>query len=212
MSRSAASCGHTVRFTRKGQFLYWVFVTQSICNIDILDVLYTNDGPSDNLTVYLDENFIGSFQTVEHSREGVYWNKIVESGLIGRTTVLQQGNHTLSISVITVDIYGVEIDKVTVGVLCDDDMCSIKTLGQPTNANTSTIAGDSNSSPDDGSLDKGHIISLVIGVSSTVISVLIAIPTLIVAIWSIYKCVKGDTKHRNEPSATNLRDSLLNVL
>ena len=108
------------------------------------------------------------------------------------------------------DIRGVEIDKVTVGVLCDDDLCLVKPLEQPTNANT--IAGDSNSSPDDGSLDKGHIISLVIGVSSTVISVLIAIPTLIVAIWSIYKCVKGDTKHRNEPSATNLRDSLLNVL
>ena len=212
MSRSAASYGHTVRFTRKGQFLYWVLVTQSTCNIDILDVLYTNDGPSDNLTVYLDENFIGSFQTVEHSREGVYWNKIVESGLIGQTTVLQQGNHTLSISVVTVDIYGVEIDKITIGVLCDDDLCSIKTLGQPTNANTSTIAGDSNSSPDDGKLDKGHIISLVIGVSSTVISVLIAIPTLIVAFWSIYKCIKCDTKHRNKPSATILRDSLLNAL
>ena len=159
VSRSAASYGRTIRFTNKGQFLYWVFVTQSTCNIDILNVLYTNDGPSDNLTVYLDENFIGSFQTLEHSREGIYWNKIVESGLIGRTTVLQQGNHTLNISVVTVDIHGVEIDKITIGVLCEDDLCSIKTLGLPTNDNT--IAP-----PDDGNLDKGHIISLVIGVSS----------------------------------------------
>ena len=205
VSRSAASYGRTIRFTKKGQFLYWVFVTQSTCSIDILNVLYTNDGPSDNLTVYLDENFIGSFQTVEHSREGVYWNKIVESGLIGRTTVLQQGNHTLNISIVTVDIHGVEIDKVTIGVLCDDDLCSIKILGQSTNDNT--IAP-----PDDGNLDKGHIISLAIGVSSTAISVLIAIPTLIVAFWSIYKCVKGDINHRIKPSAAKLRDSLLNNL
>lgn len=209
ISRSAASYGHTVRFARKGQFLYWFFVTQSTCNIDVLNVLYTNDGPSDNLTVYLNENFIGSFQTVNHSREGVYWNKIVESGLVGRTTVLQQGNHTLNISAITVDIHGVEIDKVTIGVLCDDDLCLVKTLGQPTNDNN--IAGDLNASPDDRTLDKGHIISLVIGVSSTIISVLIAIPTLIVAIWSIYKCVKGDHKHSTKPRTAMLRESLINT-
>ena len=191
-SRSAASYGRTVRFTRKGQFLYWFFITQSTCNIDVLNVLYTNDGPSDNLTVYLNENFIGSLQTVEHTREGVFWNKIVESGLIGRTTVLQQGNHTLNISVVTVDIYGVEIDKVTLGVLCDDDLCLVQTVGQPSNVNN-IIDGDSNALLDDGTLDKGHIISLVIGVSSTVISVLIAVPTLIIAIWRIYKCVKPNT-------------------
>ena len=61
-------------------------------------MLYTNDGPSDNLTVYLNEKLIGSFQTIEHEREGVYWNKIVESGLVGRTKVLKQGNHMLNIS------------------------------------------------------------------------------------------------------------------
>ena len=209
ISRSAASYGHTVRFTRKGQFLYWFFVTQSTCNIDVLNVLYTNDGPSDNLTVYINDSFIDSFQTVNHSREGVFWNKIVESGLVGRTTVLRQGNHTLNVSVVTVVIHGVEIDKVTIGVLCDDDLCLVKTLGQPTNNNN--IAGDLNASPDDQTLDKGHIISLVIGVSSTVISVVIAVPTLIVAIWSIYKCVKGDLKHGIKPSTAMLRESLINT-
>ena len=44
------------------------------------------------------------------------------------------------------DIHGVEIDKVTVGVLCDDDLCLVKPLEQPTIANT--IAGNSNSPPD----------------------------------------------------------------
>ena len=140
--RSAASYGRTVRFTTKG-LLYWFFITQSTCNIDVLNVFYTNDGPADNLTVYINENYIGSFQTVEHSREGVFWNKIVESGLIGRTTVLQQGNHTLNISVVTVDIHGVEIDKVTIGVPCDDDLCSVQTVGQPSNVNN-VIDGDSN--------------------------------------------------------------------
>ena len=206
MSRSAASYGHTVRFARNGQFLYWFFITKSPCNIDVLNVLYTNDGPSDNLTVYLNENFIGSFQTVNHSKEGVFWNKIVESGLVGRTTVLRQGNHTLNISVVTVDIYGVEIDKVIIGALCDDDLCSIKLLGQPTNDNT---ARDSNASPDDQTLDKGHIISLAIGIPSTVISILIAIPTLIVAIWSIYKCVRVEGKFTIKPSTAMLRESLI---
>ena len=87
------------------------------------------------------------------------------------------------------DIHGVEIDKVTIGVLCDDDLCSVQTIGQPSNVNN-VIDGDSNAPLNDGTLDKGHVISLVIGVSSTVISVLIAVPTLIITIWRIYKCVK----------------------
>ena len=196
-SRSAASYGRTVRFTKEGQFVYWHFITQSQCNIDVLNVHYTNDGPSDNLTIYINKNVIGSFQTIKHASEGVFWNKIVESGLVGRTTFLSQGNHTLNISVASVDMYGVEIDKVIIGVLCDDDLCSVNILEQPTNYN---IAGEPDDFPGDLTLDKGHIISIVVGVCSTVISALIAIPTLVVAIWSIHKCIKGEVKHSTNPS------------
>lgn len=189
MSRSAASHGKTVRFSMIGQFVRWNFLTQSSCNIDILNVIHSNDGPSDNLTLYLNRKEIGSFQSVEHTREGVFWNEMVESGLVGKTNVLSKGNHTLYMNVSAVDIYGIEIDNVIVGALCGNDGgCLVTILGEPhvTNAHTNFPSEDNHP------WSQGNIITLAVGVTSTLVSVLIAVPSVVVAIWSIYKCVNGE--------------------
>ena len=59
---------------------------------------------------------------------------MLESGLLGTTKALTAGNHTLNVSVSSVNVHGVEIDEVIVGVLCDGiEECSESLLifGQP---------------------------------------------------------------------------------
>ena len=122
---------------------------------------------------------------------------MVESGPVGGTVVLPKGIHTLNISVSSMDMYGVEIDKVTVNPFCaESDMeCSVTILEVPTN-----VLGHSTLTPDDQRWNKGHIISLAVGLSSTLAPVIIAIPTLIIAIWSMYKCVTEPSKLKASPS------------
>ena len=135
MFRSAASDGKTVRFIEEGEFVSWAFQTHShMCGFDVLNVIYSNDGPSDNITVWLDGEYIDGFETFNHKKEGAFWNKMLESGLLGTTKALTAGDHTLNVSVLSVDVHGVEIDEVIVGVLCDDvEECSESLLifGQP---------------------------------------------------------------------------------
>ena len=187
ISRSAATYGKTVRFTKVGQSVSWNFTTHSsTCNFDVLNVVYSNDGPADNLTLYLDQKYVGDFQTIEHTNEGVFWNQMVESGLIGRTKVLSEGNHLLKLVVGVTDIYGVEIDKIEVGVLCGSEGdCSVKIDGAPTDQQG--LSGESGGE----NWNTETIISLAVGLISTAISTIIAIPAFILAVWSIYKCAKG---------------------
>lgn len=187
ISRSAATYGKTVRFFEVGQSVGWNFTTYSSCNLDVLNVVYSNDGPADNLTLYLDQDYIGSFQSIEHTNVGVFWNKMVDSGLVGKTNLLTEGNHTLKLLVTVVDIHGVEIDKIVVGVLCGSEgACLVKIYGEP---NESQIRSESQQ--DEERWNRGNIISLAVGLTSTVISIIIAIPAFIAAVWSIYKCANG---------------------
>ena len=207
MSRSAATYGTTVRFSKIGQYVCWNFVARSSCNIDVLNVIHSNDGPSDNLAIYLNKKFIGGFQSVEHSNEGVFWNKMVESGLIGKTNILPQGNHTLCLNVSVVDIYGVEIDKIIIGVLCGAGReCLVTILGAPNDTQklTSYSAGE-----DSHEWNRGSIISLSVGLTSTFVSVLFAIPSAIIAIWSIYKCINAKLPQRFEARVTKLNEPLI---
>lgn len=119
MLRSAASNDKTVRFTEDGQFVYWQFKTPT-CALDILDIIYSNDGQSDNITVWIDDKYVDEFETLHRNKEGVYWNEMLESGPLGSTKALIAGNHTLNLTVSSVDVHGVEIDDVRVGVMCND--------------------------------------------------------------------------------------------
>lgn len=180
--RSAASNGKTVRFENEEQFVFWNFVTHSSCNIDILNVIYTNDGQSDNITVFIDGNYVGDFQTVEHSRKGDLWNSLVPSGLIGSTTVLPKGNHTLNVSVSLVDVYGVEVDEVIVGSLCDDGQCSITIIGPPNSTLDTTLPPDYPTG-----LSPANIIAIVTTLI-TFLSVITAATGVVLGVW--FKCRK----------------------
>lgn len=187
MSRSAATHGKTVRFFETGQSVLWHFTTQIPCTIDVLNVRYSNDGPSDNLTVYLNDDSIESFQSIEHSNGGVFWNKMVETGFIGKSVILFKGNHTLSLNISLVDIHGFEIDEVTLGAICDHGKCLIKIIEHPDNDNG--VQEDEKNS-----WKRSTIIALSFGVLGLVIS----IPPLILAFWKIYKCIHNIGNQREE--------------
>ena len=122
MVHSTASYSKTVRFTEEDQFVYWIFSASSnTCRFDILNVIYFNDGPSENITVWLDEEYIDKFESFNQGNESTLWNySMLKSGHLGTTKALTAGNHTLNVSASSVDVHGVEIDGVKVGVQCDD--------------------------------------------------------------------------------------------
>ena len=133
---------------------------------------------------------------------------MVESGLIGKTTLLSQGNHTLILNVSSVDIHGYETDKLIVGVLCDDQKCSIKNNNIPEDAQN--VQGHTTlQSGGEQVWNRQSIATLVVGVTSTFISIVIAIPTLIVAVWSIYKCIGGEFRDKIRKRLLALKEPLL---
>ena len=121
MQRSAASNQATV-LLYQGNQVRVSFPLISQCQVQVKNVAYTNDGPSDTITVLLDgTTTIGSFHTTAHSNHGHYWNVPVNSGVLGTPVELSSGSHTISIRAMAADQYGVEIDKVDLDLNCSLD-------------------------------------------------------------------------------------------
>lgn len=77
------------------------------------DVLYSNDGPSDNVYIMIDNNEIGNFTTREKWLSGYKWNVFRNAGRVGQPVVLAPGKHILELEVET-DYYGVELDRIII--------------------------------------------------------------------------------------------------
>ena len=121
MQRSAASNQATV-LLYQGNQVRVSFPLISQCQVQVKNVAYTNDGPSDTITVLLDgTTTIGSFHTTAHSNHGHYWNVPINSGVLGTPVELSSGSHTISIRAMASDQYGVEIDKVDLDLNCSLD-------------------------------------------------------------------------------------------
>ena len=86
------------------------FKTNSKTNFSIDSVTFANDGASDQITVTLDGEKLGSFNTHSYSNWGKYWNTFYNSSRIGNWTVVPPGDHTISLHVTASgDCYGVEL-------------------------------------------------------------------------------------------------------
>ena len=116
--RSMASGGLTIWLHRNG-YVTNPFTTASQCSVSVLDVAYTNDGGEDTLKVEIDESEMGTFTTTAHTAYGNYWNEVLGSGRIGTPIELMPGSHQVQITVINSDRYGVEIDKISLGLKCE---------------------------------------------------------------------------------------------
>lgn len=117
----------TNRETASNKKAVWMLVSQigmlkfDFCldkESDVLvdNILYSNDGEEDILTVLMNWEEIGTFRTHSRSQGGKAWTDYVSTGRIGRIRRLPAGQHSLVLLLTQSDKFGVEIDKVTVKI------------------------------------------------------------------------------------------------
>lgn len=81
--------------------------------VQVETIRYSNDGPSDTVTVRIGDNFSGTFRTIERSDGGHGWNVFHDSRPIGKAISLPEGQYTLSLQAKT-DRWGVELDRIVI--------------------------------------------------------------------------------------------------
>ena len=195
IQRSETSGKYAVLLYYNHQYVIWTVATTASCFMQVQDVVYANDGPTDLISLYVNSHKVGSFQTKMHTDEGNLWNHPVSSGKIGNDIMLPVGNHTIKLEATNTE-HGVEIDVITLGLICNSERVCSETLmsGDPDN-NIDTLT------------NKGHIDipQIVFGILGS----LLAITGIIVAIaiaYATYKCksIRRQNNYVNS-SALNCR-------
>ena len=158
--RSAASYGRTV-LMQKGDQLRHSFETNSACSIGIENVRYSTDGPNhDTINISLAHTYLGFFNSISQEGDGYLWNVFKNSGPVGQNLQLLSGRYVL-ILIVSVDDFGIEVDKTTLNFNCDRDP---------------------------GEIETGNSLSVVAIVTITT-SIVVAITTVVSTAVSIYLCV-----------------------
>ena len=75
------------------------------------DIQYSNDGPSDRITLFFNNEPIGSIETKEKWNSGLEWNAIHRSGRVTMMFSVGEGMYPVDL-VATTDVWGVELDKI----------------------------------------------------------------------------------------------------
>ena len=118
--RSGASNGLTT-LMHEGDQLFIQFKIEANCSVSVENVRYSTDGPEeDTINVTLANVYLGSFNTTSQAGEGRLWNVFIESEHVGQTVPLPPGTYELILTV-SIDNFGVEVDKVTLNFNCDSN-------------------------------------------------------------------------------------------
>ena len=147
---SRTSNGTTVRL-QKDQYVYWLITVQSSCQMRVLDIVYMNGSHMDEVTVYADDERIGSFTISLQSHSGNFCDQTKSSGPLYNAINLSVGFHSVKVVATVVDEFGIGIDKALLGFVCaldEDEVCPKVT-------------------PDDG-LSRGEIFGIVFFIVSFV--------------------------------------------
>ena len=100
------------------------FRIHSNCSVTVADVVYFNDGGSDKVNVMFGEKKVGFFMTefpeVEHP-PGSLWNILRNSREVGTNVPLKSAFHFVTVLVNQTDCRGVEIDKITLQLVCSEE-------------------------------------------------------------------------------------------
>jgi len=106
MARSRASGMQTLHLGLRQQTLWSVLISQD--GVYELDVLYSNDGPTDAIKVIVDNQDVASFETKQTGIYGDGWNDFLTATCPVGT--LSKGKHEIVLRVEQGDETGVEID------------------------------------------------------------------------------------------------------
>lgn len=108
--RENASGLKTRYVAQPGEQMNWTFnlLTDTVFNVVLR---YSNDGPADTLAVSVDRAELGRMATVSTGSGGYGWDVFADVA-ITNGLVLSAGTHTAQVTVVSCDIYGVEVDVV----------------------------------------------------------------------------------------------------
>lgn len=159
---------------REGQYIIWRFATNSSLTLQVFNIEYTNDGPSDTITVYINGLLVGSFNTRSQSNNGHLWNEPISSGPVGNIT-LSSGDRTVKLTATKVDDHGIEIDRIILGLLCTNGI-----------SNSEGLCPNSQEPDINNSWDRGHIIGVSVGAITISIGIISAVVGVITLITGIY--------------------------
>ncbi|ESO87207.1 hypothetical protein LOTGIDRAFT_154710 [Lottia gigantea] len=107
--RSNASGERTI-LVRNSQSLYALICIQDQQDFQLADIVYSTDGFSEPLNVYLNDNIIGIFVTHQEQGNGHLWNEFHHTGPVSQEIMLPPGQHNISIVLEQPDPRGAEID------------------------------------------------------------------------------------------------------
>lgn len=115
MPRSGASGNFTVLFKDR-DFVQIEFCLRAASDVNVRNIVYSNDGPTDSIRTSIDDIHMGSFETSYFEGGGGGWNIFRSSGVQGNNLKLEVGRHLLLIEVLNSDRYGVEIDNILISI------------------------------------------------------------------------------------------------
>lgn len=185
MQRSRASGGLTVLLKENSSIVYQLNFdkNENSCSIQLVSVTYSNDGLGDEIQVSLNNTSLGSFRTKAYSSNGYGWNLFKTSSGFSKKVPLLSSYYTLKIHALATDEYGVEIDKLSLGLACtneihvnDDKECRPPLISYETSAESE----DNKEGLSDGAK---------VGIISIVISTIVGVPGCMAAIiFLIRRC------------------------
>ncbi|XP_076445652.1 uncharacterized protein LOC143283334 isoform X2 [Babylonia areolata] len=112
VQRSNARKGVAVRLGT-GESIHMTFCLRQTTLIQVLNVLYSNDGNNETVGVAVDDrSFLGTFTSHNRSDWGRLWNVFLPSPTFPHTLALYPGWHTLRVGVLSAPSDGIEVDSV----------------------------------------------------------------------------------------------------
>ena len=166
--RSGASNG-LATLMHEGDQLFIQFKTEANCSVTVENISYSTDGPEqDTINITLANVYLGSFNTSSQKGDGQLWNVFKDSGHVGPTIPLLSGFYELILTV-SIDNFGVEVDKITLNFNCDSDPGEVKV-----------------------SSGTSQLLSRIIGVSMTSFTIL----ALITLTTVICQCIRRKKKNQ----------------
>ncbi|XP_071085719.1 autotransporter CRAC-like [Haliotis cracherodii] len=116
MPRSNASNQQNV-WMFQGESLTLNFCLDNPAVVSVDDFIYSNDGWTDTVLIAIDDEPLADVETHDTSFEGELWNIFSGTGPQGKQVSLQEGSHTLTVSVTQADKWGVELDALVLRVM-----------------------------------------------------------------------------------------------
>ncbi|XP_048246520.1 mesocentin-like isoform X2 [Haliotis rufescens] len=101
----------------QGESLTLNFCLDNPALVSVDDFIYSNDGWQDSVLIAIDDEPLADVETHDTSFEGELWNIFSGTGPQGKQVSLQEGSHTLTVSVTQADKWGVELDALVLRVM-----------------------------------------------------------------------------------------------